>query len=155
MRRLGVCMFGRAMLLALKSPATIVSTSIVLSESRESKEQGSRFPAQPQGTSKNPVAPALRRAQDRPGSRPGRGPIVSLHQQVTKNWIPALDGDPIRGAGTTLSLDVAYFVLPTAAYSPSELSAAATATIPTTHVGETTRPTHANRRPETTPHRRW
>ena len=53
------------------------------------------------------VAPALRRAQDRPGSCPGRGPIISLHQQVTKTWIPALDGDPIRGASTT-----GYVVVP-------------------------------------------
>ena len=35
----------------------------------------------------------------RPGA--GRGPIISRPQQVTKTWIPALEGDPIRGAGTT------------------------------------------------------
>ena len=35
----------------------------------------------------------------RPGG--GRGPIVSLHYEVTKTWIPAFDGDPIRGAGKT------------------------------------------------------
>ena len=35
----------------------------------------------------------------RPGV--GRGPIFSRPQQVTKTWIPALEGDPIRGAGTT------------------------------------------------------
>ena len=36
----------------------------------------------------------------------GRGPIVLLHHEVTKTWIPAFDGDPIRGAGKTRFLKV-------------------------------------------------
>ena len=40
----------------------------------------------------------------RPGV--GQGPIISLHQQLTKTWIPALDGKPIQDTGTTGFLEV-------------------------------------------------
>ena len=46
----------------------------------------------------------------RPGE--GRDPIISQHQQVTKTWIPALDDDPIRDAGTTEFLEIPYLKMP-------------------------------------------
>ena len=46
----------------------------------------------------------------RPGE--GRDPMSSRHRQVTKTWIPALDDDPIRDAGTTEFLEIPYLKMP-------------------------------------------